>query len=250
MKDLFSQSADQYRLFRPVYPEDLYEFIYRFVAENKTAWDCATGNGQAATVLAKHFDKVIATDIREQQINNAGFSSNLEYRKEAAEHSSLELESIDLITIAQAYHWFDFAAFAREARRVLKPQGIIAAWCYCLPRSENESVNEVIRHFYKDITAAYWDPERKYIDEKYATLPFPFFEIANPGFTINLRWTIEELKGYFNTWSAVKHYKERHSKNPIELVETALNKSWDTKAAMAFQFPIYLRLGKKSAFPG
>ena len=84
-KDLFSKQSDLYARYRPTYPKELYEYILSFVKEKNTAWDCATGNGQAAVVLADHFKKVIATDISAAQIDKAIKKDNIEYSVCSAE---------------------------------------------------------------------------------------------------------------------------------------------------------------------
>ena len=129
-KDLFSKQSDLYARYRPTYPKELYEYILSFVKEKNTAWDCATGNGQAAVVLADHFKKVIATDISAAQIDKAIKKENIEYSVCPAESTPFEENTFDLVTVAQAYHWINWKEFKKEVTRVCKPGAIIAIWVY------------------------------------------------------------------------------------------------------------------------
>jgi ubiquinone/menaquinone biosynthesis C-methylase UbiE len=164
-KDLFSEQSKLYAQFRPTYPKELFDYILQFVEERKTAWDCATGNGQAATALAEYFEKVEASDISEAQISNAVKRENIEYHICSAETTPFRDNNFDLITVAQAYHWLNWKEFYIEAIRVGKPNAVVAIWTYNTLFSNDEKLNAIIRHFYLDITGLYWDKERKYVDE-------------------------------------------------------------------------------------
>ncbi len=164
MKDLFSKQSELYAKFRPSYPKEIFDFLLTQVREGNTAWDCATGNGQVASSLAERFEKVYATDISEGQLSKAIQKPNLEYKIEAAEKTSFDDSMFDLVTVAQAIHWFDFEKFYSEVKRTLKPEGIIAVIGYTLPKIDDE-VDEILNNFYENILDGYWDKERKYIDE-------------------------------------------------------------------------------------
>src|SRR2546428_4753450 len=172
MKDNFSKHSESYAQFRPTYPSELFNFLDEIVPEKRNAWDCGTGNGQVATELAKQFEHVYASDISEEQIANAVKKNNIEYKVEPAEKTSFQPEFFDLITIAQAIHWFDFEEFYKEVNRVLKPNGVIAVIGYYLTNIDPDT-DKIIHHFYKNILSSYWDAERRYIDELYQTIPFP-----------------------------------------------------------------------------
>src|SRR5678815_5287503 len=96
-KDLFSKQSAAYAGFRPGYPQSLIEHILQNTPGRNTAWDCATGNGQAATLLAPHFKNVYATDISEKQLSNAVLKPNIHYMAGSAEDSGLADYSIDLV---------------------------------------------------------------------------------------------------------------------------------------------------------
>ena len=166
MKDNFSIQADEYAIYRPRYPQELFDFLLSNTKNNDTAWDCATGNGQVAAELAKHFKNVFATDISEKQLANAIEKENIKYKKEAAEKTFFADNYFDLITVAQALHWFNFEKFYKELIRVAKPGALFAAITYTICKTNDETDN-VLRHFYHDLTGPYWDAERKYIDEQY-----------------------------------------------------------------------------------
>jgi ubiquinone/menaquinone biosynthesis C-methylase UbiE len=244
MKDNFSSHASTYAQFRPVYPAGLYDFVLRLVSETKLAWDCGCGNGQVAGVLADYFETVEATDISEKQIEFAVRKPNIHYRVAPAEKTNLADESVNLITIAQAIHWFDFEAFYREVHRVSKPGGILAVWCYSLLEI-NESIDQIIRNFYSDtLGEEYWDAERHFVDEHYQTIPFPFEEIKAPEFSIRVNWGLEHLIGYLNSWSAVQHYIRKNGENPVDLIEDVLKKAWGEQEILSIKFPLFTRIGK------
>ena len=244
MKDRFSQQADNYQKYRPTYPKELYTFILDLVADKGIAWDCGTGNGQVASKLSEYFEQVYATDISEQQLQQAPVLPNVSYKVERAEHTSFSSHQFDLITVAQAIHWFDFDLFYQEVKRTLKPSGILAVMGYGLHETD-ASIQPIIHHFYTTIVGPYWDKERTYLDENYQTIPFPFKEIKTPSFTHTMQWSLPQLLGYLNTWSAVKLYEKKESLNPLSLIEDDLKKAWGAEDhTRSVTFPILLRIGK------
>ena len=243
-KDLFSEQANQYARYRPKYPQELFDYIFSFVKEKNTAWDCATGNGQAASVLADHFEKVEATDISEAQLKNAVQKPNIRYRVCTAEQTPFADNSFDLITIATAYHWFNWKEFFSEATRVGKKDCVVAAWAYHVFYSADEAITAIINDFYYNIVNSYWDPERKYVDDRYTTVEFDFPPLPAKEFDLELHWQKEDFLGYLSTWSAVQHYKKQNGHSPIQLIEEALNKAWSGAEVKEFHFPLFLRLGR------
>ncbi len=244
MKDRFSQHAADYQKYRPDYPKDLYAYVLQLIAAKGMAWDCGTGNGQVAAKLAKHFKQVYATDISEQQVQQAPTLANVHYKVESAEHTDFPSQQFDLITVAQAIHWFNFDSFYKEVKRTLKPTGILAVMGYGLLQTD-PSLQSLIDHFYTTIVGPYWDKERKYLDESYQTIPFPFQEIKTPSFTHSMKWDLPQLIGYLNTWSAVKLYEKEEALNPISLIEKELQQTWGlASSSRTITFPILLRIGK------
>src|SRR5215475_11590766 len=123
-KDHFSRQAANYAKFRPRYRRELFDYLASIAPGRELAWDCGTGNGQAAVGLASVFDRVIATDASKKQIANAEPHNRVEYHVAPAENSGIPSGTIDLIMVAQALHWFDLDRFYGQAGRVLKPDGI------------------------------------------------------------------------------------------------------------------------------
>ncbi|CAN5464535.1 class I SAM-dependent methyltransferase [soil metagenome] len=242
MKDNFSLNSKQYAQYRPVYPKSLYQFIFSQVQERNYAWDAGTGNGQVAGVLADHFSKVFATDISENQILNAVKRDNIIYLNEAAERTTLTDNTLNLITVAQAIHWFNFSEFNKEVYRTLKPGGILAIFGYSLFRTETEA-DLLIEDFYFNILQNYWDPERQFIEEKYKTIPFPYQEIPAPDLKMEVEWSLQELIGYLNTWSAVQHFIQKNNYNPVDELALSLQKIWKNKSKILINFPLILRIG-------
>lgn len=240
MKDNFSQQAELYAQYRPTYPKEFYDFILKNVKNKETAWDCATGNGQVAVELSKYFTKVYATDISEKQIANAPLVDNVIYMIEPAEKTTFPDNFFNLITVAQAIHWFNFDLFYNEMKRVIKDGGLFVAATYNICKSD-DTTDDVLLYFYKDITGPYWDPERKFIGDNYRTIPFPFKEIQTPELFIETEWSLDQLIGFLNTWSAVQHYIRKNKENPVDLVYKDFQNTWVEKKKKIFRFPMYLR---------
>lgn len=242
MKDNFSTQAPTYAQFRPHYPDEMISHIMSFVHDKETALDMATGNGQVARKLSPYFKAVFATDISDRQLQNAQRAKNISYLQEPAEQTSFGDASFDLITVAQAVHWFDFSIFYKEVYRILKPGGIFAVMGYGL-FSTNPRTDQVLRHFYRDIVGPYWDAERRYIEENYETIPFPFEELTSKQFANTFTWSIEQLTGYLDTWSATQHYKAKVGIDPVDLIRAELSLVWEASDKKVV-FPQLLRIGK------
>ena len=242
--DHFSGVAARYADFRPHYPAALFAYLATLVPPNSMVWDCAAGNGQATIDLAKRFDCVVATDASREQITSAKPHPKVEFRTALAEQSGLPDESVSLITVAQALHWFDFDRFYAEARRVLKPGGVLAVWAYGVNEVEGSAINELVQDFYSNIVGPYWPPERKLVEEGYRTIPFPFTEVTAPPFSMETQWTLEQLLGYFSTWSATDRFIKANGRNPIEPLSESLARAWgDPTVARLIGWPLSLRVG-------
>ena len=245
MKDNFSNQAEQYAGFRPHYPKALYDFIFSYVQSFDTVLDVATGNGQVASTLADRFKQVYASDISRKQLDNAVQKENIIYSVESAEQFSFPDNCFDLITVAQAIHWFDFNKFYAEVYRTLKNDGLIVVIGYGLIRVD-ERTNPIIDHFYKDVIGPYWDKERKHVDEEYRTIPFPFSEIESPRLFIEFEWTLDHFVNYLSTWSAVQHFIKENNSNPVgcEMLQS-LQENWDVTQKKKVSFPLFIKAGKK-----
>lgn len=240
--DHFSGHSAVYAQFRPHYPDALYEFIYSLVPAFGQAWDCGTGNGQVAVRLAERFNYVYANDISRQQLSEAPRKKNIAYTQSPAEKADIPENSIHLVTVAQALHWFDISAFYQKVQYVCLPGAIIAEWGYELMKISPE-IDQLIDQFYRNIVGPYWPPERKHIENKYSTLPFPFKKIATPDFHIEVEWDLHHLTGYLNSWSSVQGYYKIQGKNPVKLIYEQLSELQAPHDIMKVVFPIFLRVG-------
>ncbi len=244
--DHFSSVANRYADFRPHYPAALFEYLVTLAPKTSLVWDCACGNGQATLDLAERFNRVIATDASKEQIASAAPHRNVEFRVAPAEESGLQDASVRLITVAQALHWFDLDRFYAEARRVLKPGGVLAAWAYGINEVEGNAVNELVQDYYSNTVGPYWPTERKLVEESYRTIPFPFDEITPPVFRMEARWTLEQLLGYFSTWSATNRFIKAKGSNPLKPLSGALGDVWgDAHSTRLVTWPLTLRIGRK-----
>lgn len=281
-QDLFSKHADCYAQNRPTYPNELFVYLASLVREHTLAWDVGTGNGQAAVDLANHFAHVIATDPSAEQLSHAPKHYRVSYHVATAEGAGpkegLADSSVDLVTIAQALHWFKFDAFYANVRRVLKPGGVIAAWCYGM-NYVTPAVDAAVDRLYK-ITDPYWAAGRKWIDEKYATIPFPFEpagEIGVPGINENTairsrlpdsstirrdgvastdrdqrtrfecrkEWTLPQFIGYLHSWSGLQRFMAEKGYDPLNDVADELAAAWGpSEDTRVVHWPIYLLLGR------
>lgn len=243
-KDHFSTQAADYAQYRPHYPAELFEYLAAIAPAKKVAWDCGTGNGQAAVGLAQHFDLVIATDPSEKQIRHAVPHEKVKYIVAPAEKTDIASQSVDLIMVAQALHWFAHEKFYAEVRRVAPPGGIIAVSLYNLLYAEPK-ITDIVNEFYFDIVGPYWPPERKHIEAEYRTIPFPFAEIKPPPFRLEKHWRLDELLGYLNTWSATQRFMAQHGANPLEKIADRLSSLWgDPESPKRIAWPLHLRIGK------
>lgn len=245
-KDHFSRLASGYFTYRPRYPKELFDYLASLVTRHNCAWDCATGNGQAAHGLAQHFDEVIATDASEQQLANAVEHEKITYKITVAEKTDIESDSIDLITVAQALHWFDLNRFYREAKRVLKPDGVIAVWVYRFIYVSDE-VDPLLEEFHEGVIKPYWSPENGIADERFLSIPFPFEEIQPPPIYMEANWDLEHMKGFLGTWSATQRYKDQHNADPVEIIADRLKRAWgDPSTQKKISWPLILRVGRLS----
>lgn len=243
--DRFSIQADAYKKYRPVYPSALYAEILQHVTAREKCWDCATGNGQVAEVLSSHFRQVEASDISKNQLAQAPNVSNLNYSIQPAERTYFEDDEFDLITVGQAVHWFDFLRFNAEVKRVGKPGGIVAIWGYGLLKIAPK-IDQLTTEFDAKIVGPYWDIERKHIDNHYASIPFDFKAIkVQRSFCIEETWDLNRLNGYFNSWSCVQNYKQRHNgENPVFELMERIRVYWKKGEEKKVNFPIFLRIGR------
>src|SRR5690606_33901684 len=227
--DHFKNVTQDYLNHRPTYPGELFEWLSRQCGEQNLAWDCGTGNGQAAISLAQYFQQVVATDASAAQLAAAIPHDRVSYRHASAECSGLEPASVDLVSVAQALHWFDIEHFYAEVRRVLRPDGIIAVWCYGVVELDGDEANSLLQHFYHHVVGPYWPAERRHVESGYCELPFPFTAIEAPPFGMGVVWTRSQLMGYLRSWSATARYKTVHDLDPVDELERLLGSVWSDR---------------------
>jgi SAM-dependent methyltransferase len=241
--DHFSSQAAIYRRFRPMYPQELFDYLASITPTRKRAWDCATGNGQAAIALADYFDLVTATDASEEQIKEAMVHPKILYEVSTAENSELDDKSQDLITVANALHWFDIDAFFHEAKRVLKKKGVVAAWCYESFVIE-DSVSPAFEQIYADLKP-FWPRQINLVRDKYKSIEFPFEELDHPDFLMSLDWNLAQCLGYMSSWSAVQAYRKERGRDPIEAHFDVICDAWgDFSKTRKVTWQVPLRVGR------
>ncbi|MDO7875698.1 class I SAM-dependent methyltransferase [Hymenobacter sp. ASUV-10] len=241
--DRFSTQSAAYAQYRITYPAALYDWLLPQVPGRERAWDCATGNGQVAAALALHFAHIEATDLSANQLKQASALPNVHYQTSPAEHSPFADASFDLITVGQAVHWFDEPAWHREARRVLRPGGVLAEWGYQLCRLETPELNRVLDEFHDVTSAPYWDANRRHIADEYAHIAFPFAGVQHARFAVEKHWTAEDMLNYLGTWSATANYARQHAgADMVALVAEELTRLWGPGARLV-SFPVFARAG-------
>jgi SAM-dependent methyltransferase len=243
--DYFSHGAQAYASYRPRYPESLFAWLSSEAPGHDRAWDCATGSGQAAVGLAAHFARVVATDPSAAQLAHAERSQRIDYAAMTAERSAIASRSVDVATVAQALHWFDRNAFYAEARRVLRPGGLLAVWSYALGAFGEPALDAALRRFYSETVGPYWPAERAIIDAGFERLEFPFEELHPPEVAMEAAWSFEHFAGYLSTWSAVQRATKATGRDPLPAFLNAVAPMWGARAeTRVIRWPLGLRVGR------
>lgn len=243
--DHFSAVAPSYAQFRPTYPRALFEWLSSIADCHDVVWDCAAGSGQASLAIAPFFTRVIATDASHAQIAAATPHPRVDYRLAPADKSGLPDGCVDVVTVAQALHWFDLEAFYAEVRRVSKPAGVLAVWCYGTCSVEGTEIDSAVQRFYGETLGPYWLPERAIVEAGYRTLPFPFGEIAPPAFAMSVHWSLPQLLGYFSSWSATTRFIVSNATDPVVGIAAELASLWgDRERLRTVSWPLALRVGR------
>ncbi len=241
--DRFAFAAGAYASYRPRYPAALFDWLRGRLPKARRVWDCGTGSGQAASALAKRFELVIASDPSIAQLSHADRANAPRYVAMTAEACALARGSIDLVTVAQALHWFDREAFFGEVCRVLVDGGVLAIWSYGLPSVE-PAIDEVLRQFHDVEVGPYWSPERRLVERGYEGVELPIVEEPVPGFPMYVSWTLPQLGGYLSTWSAVGRYREATGSDPVLGVMRELAGRWGrADDERVIRWPLTLRVG-------
>jgi SAM-dependent methyltransferase len=243
--DHFSEKSDLYARARPTYPDALFDFIALQAPARDRAWDCATGSGQAAQGLARHFESVEATDASREQISHAIAAPRVRYSVQAAEETGFDASSFDAVCVASALHWFDIERFYAEARRVLKTGGVFAAWGYTRHHVTPEFDAEFDAFFLLPLKP-YWPPQNAKLWAGYRDEAFPFAPIEAPPFAIDMRWALDELIAYAGTWSATRRYIADAAPDFLERAAAALAPAWGDAERRIVTLPLHIRCGRHS----
>ncbi len=240
----FSPLARQYVQSRPTYPAELFSYLASLVDRRRLAWDCATGNGQAALDLVEHFERVIATDVSAEQIRHAAPHPQIEYRVAPAEQSGLDDQSVDLVTVASAIHWFDLDRFYAEVRRVVRPGGVLAAWTYHVGYVE-PPFDEIFGRFYRDVVSPYFAAGAKLVDERYETITLPGEPIAAANFYVSAAWNLDQMLAFIASWSGTQQYLKECGEDPVTLIAEELEHLWGERGSVhTVRWPLYMRISR------
>jgi len=243
--DHFSDLARAYVEFRPRYPAELYDWLAAESPAREVAWDCATGNGQAALELAERFGRVEATDVSPSQLAEAEAHPRIRYRRAPGESSGLAPHSVDLVTVAQAAHWLDLPRFFDEVARVGRPGALLAIWGYLLLQTGDADLDAALHRFFAVTVGPYWPPRRELLDAGYRGFEFPFAEIATPTFTMSASWNLAGLHGFLSSWSAVDRYRKALGRDPVPPFVAEVARSWgDPAARRTVSWPLALRAAR------
>ena len=240
--DHFSGHADIYAAARPDYPQELFAFLASLVSNTDLAWDCAAGNGQAARGLMDYFDNVLMSDGSAEQIlqgKDIGKGGNVNAAVMLAESLAIKSESVDIAVVAQALHWFNLNQFFKELDRVLRSGGVFAAWSYGL-HAIDEECDAIVNALYEGIVGDYWPPERRLVEAGYKDIVFPFSMVEVPAFKLEKQWSIEQVLGYLNSWSAVQRYIAKNGTNPIAMIEPELKSAFGVSGTRTISWPLTL----------
>ncbi|TVU21215.1 hypothetical protein EJB05_30840, partial [Eragrostis curvula] len=261
MANLFLKQAKQYAATRPAYPAELFEFIASKTPRRDLAWDVGTGSGQAAASLATLYAAVVGTDTSAQQISYAPALPNVRYVHTppdlplAALHAAVGAPpgSVDLVTVAQAFHWLDLPQFYAQTRSLLRPaHGVLAAWCYTEPRVEGSpAVDDAFWRLYR-FSQPYWAPNRRLVDDEYRGVDFPFDPVegeAHTGpfeFSTERRMDLDDYLMYITSWSAYQTAKDKGVELLDEPTVRGFQEAWGgpREEVKTVKYPIFLRIGK------
>lgn len=243
--DHFSSMASDYAVFRPKYPVELFDWLASRCPGHDTAWDCACGSGQATGSLASRFGRVVGTDASSIQVSSAEAAAKTSFVVAASEHAPLADNSVDLVAVAAALHWFACEDFFSEVRRVVRPGGVFAAWSYGMPYIDAVEVERVVNDFIDGLLGSYWPPEVRILLDGYASIDLPLEEIECPSFELQVEWTLDRFLGFARTWSATGRYVEDRGEDPVLKLAVDLEKVWqDAGALLPISYRLDLRAGR------
>jgi ubiquinone/menaquinone biosynthesis C-methylase UbiE/RimJ/RimL family protein N-acetyltransferase len=238
----FAPVAELYSRARPVYPPEFFLYLHDRAAGEALAWDCATGTGQAAAGLARVFNKVHATDISAEQLKYAVEHPRITYRQAPASRSGLEDNSADIVTVGSAIHWLDIPVFLEEAKRVLKPGGLLAIWTYHIAHT-GDPYGRILNHLYTNHLFNDFGHGARHVDARYENLELPGAFTPKEEFEARAEFDFQQMEEFIQSWSGSVAYNKRTGRNPVDIVRRELQKEWGSpEFVRTLTFPMYVRL--------
>ena len=245
MSEDFKDNTEQYFQYRPKYPPELFHWLASISPTNEHVWDCATGSGQAAIELVKLFDKVTASDINKSQLLYAPVHPKIKYECFSSEEAILDDNTIDLITVGCAIHWFNRDKFYKEVRRVCNPESILAVWTYVWPWTGIKPLDKVLTIIKEEELAGYWPKAAELYINRYKGLDFPFEEISPPNFSIKCHWNSNDILNFIETWSASQRFFKKNHYGVCRDYRKEFEMLWARYFEKeVFELPLYFRVGK------
>jgi SAM-dependent methyltransferase len=245
---LFSKVAEGHAQFRPDYPDMLLDYLASVAPRRQRAWDCGCGSGRATQGLGARFVSVVGTDLSAEQIALAPTSRNVRYAVAPAHQSGIASGTVDLVTVAQALHWFDTTPFYEEVKRVLVPSGVLAVWSYGAVSADDEDISALLDEFRTQTVGPYWLQQRRHVENGYAQLAFPFQEMKAPAFKLEISWSLPQLLGYLRSWTASELYRQEHGRDPVLLLAERLVHLWgEAYRHRQIRWPLSMRIGRLAA---
>lgn len=240
--DHFSAHAAEYAAYRPHYPQALFRWLAEISPGTQLAWDAGTGNGQVAHGLVTRFARVVATDASAEQVANAQPHARIAY-KVTSYDTGIADGAAQLVTVGQALHWFDLGAFIDESRRVLQPDGVLAAFAYGRNRISPE-IDELVRHHHDVTLGEFWPREHWLIYEDYRSLEVPIIELVPPPIELREEWTLERFIGFLRTWSGTQRSIAARGDAEVVVFEAELARRWGSEPVRTVTWPMVIRAGK------
>ena len=242
--DLFATQAETYRAARPAYPDTLFQQLADLSPQRRLAWDCGAGSGQATLGLSRHFATVLATDRSLPQLRRLPAHTGIIVAQARAEQAPLSNDGADVITVAQALHWFPLTAFYREVARVLRPGGLLAVWSYGRIQV-SPGVDRLVAELHDARLGRWWDDARIHVETGYRDLPFPYPLLSSTAFPdrLDADWTVDRMLAYLESWSALQTCRRETGEDPLLSLEPALRQAWGAGRRRVW-WPLTVRVGR------
>ena len=225
VRNSFSNVIDAYKKYRRDYPEKTYDLIHEFCPDvSAKVLDLGCGTGIATNHLALYYDTVVGTDREESMVEAAreGAVANATFIATSSEKLPFEDSSFDLVTVASAYHWFDYDRAGKEIYRVLKPNGKLCVfWKNGNGKSKNylpSFAYENLKKFITDIPSA---NKEKLSDAIF--LRVGFIKVDDEEFDFEDIYSKEEILGYIQSHSTFNLLDEAQKIEYMKLNEASVD---------------------------